>query len=102
MGCTARVPVPRALQQAIRLTALPLSSGRTFATTKLVKPGADPYEWDSNLHWRDPLLIDDRLTEEEILIKDATRQFCESTLAPIVQKNFRDETFDKNLFKEFG
>merc|ERR1719181_801404 len=36
------------------------------------------------------------------MIRDATRQFCESTLAPIVQKNFRDETFDKGIFKEMG
>merc|ERR1719253_1908943 len=42
------------------------------------------------------------LTEEEILIRDSTRQFCESTLTPIVLKGFRDETFDKDLFKEFG
>uniref|UniRef100_A0A7S2BBL4 glutaryl-CoA dehydrogenase (ETF) n=1 Tax=Alexandrium andersonii TaxID=327968 RepID=A0A7S2BBL4_9DINO len=42
------------------------------------------------------------MEEEEILIRDATRQFCDSTLMPIVQKGFRDEAFDKDLFKEFG
>merc|ERR1740138_259489 len=36
------------------------------------------------------------------MIRDATRQFCESTLAPIVQESFRHETFDKGIFKEMG
>merc|ERR1719486_809651 len=47
-------------------------------------------------------MLDQQLTEEEILIRDATQSFCESTLAPIVLKNFREESFDKDLFKEFG
>merc|ERR1719502_1505995 len=67
-----------------------------------VKPGADPFDWDSESHWRDVLMLDQQFTEEEILIRDTTRQFCESTLMPIVLKGFRHETFDKDLFKEFG
>jgi len=47
-------------------------------------------------------MLDERLTEDELLIKDAARQFAESTLVPIVRENFRHETFDKDLFKEFG
>jgi len=71
------------------------------AATK-VKPGADPFEWDSESHWKDMLRLEPRLTEEEIMIKDTTRQFCDSVLMPIVGKGFRDEWFDKDLFKEFG
>jgi glutaryl-CoA dehydrogenase len=71
---------------------------RTFAG----KPGGDPYEWDSNEHWRDMLMLDSRLTEEELMIKDTARQFCDAELMPIVQKGFREETFDKGLFKEMG
>jgi glutaryl-CoA dehydrogenase len=48
------------------------------------------------------LMLDPRLTEEEIMIKDTTRQFCDSVLMPIVGKGFRDEVFDKDIFKEFG
>jgi len=36
------------------------------------------------------------------MIKDATRQFCDSTLHPILHKGFRDEHFDKSLFREMG
>merc|ERR1719378_1197716 len=47
-------------------------------------------------------MLDQQLTEEEILIRDSTRQFCEAELMPIVLKGFRNESFDKDLFKEFG
>jgi len=66
------------------------------------KPGADPFDWDSESHWRDVLMLDSTFTEEETLIRDSTRQFCESTLMPIVLDGFRTESFDKDLFKEFG
>jgi len=66
------------------------------------RPGADPFPWDSEVHWRDALFLEDLLTEEEIMIKDETRKFCDSVLMPIVGKGFREETFDKDLFKEFG
>merc|ERR1740127_42046 len=36
------------------------------------------------------------------MIRDATKQFCESTLVPVVRDSFRHETFDKGLFKEMG
>jgi glutaryl-CoA dehydrogenase len=72
---------------------------RSFADTK---PGADPFEWDSETHWRDIFMLDSQFTEEEILIRDAARQFCDSKLMPIVLDGFRNETFDKDLFKEFG
>lgn len=67
-----------------------------------MKSGSDPYEWDYETHWRDMLLLEERLEEEEILIRDTTRQFCETTLMPIVQKGFREEHFDKGIFREMG
>merc|ERR1719401_2101935 len=36
------------------------------------------------------------------MIKDATKQFCETSLRPIVGKGFREEHFDKGLFREMG
>lgn len=47
-------------------------------------------------------MLEETFTEEEILIRDSTRQFCQANLMPIVEKGFRHETFDKDLFKEFG
>eukprot|EP00930_Biecheleria_cincta_P039792 TRINITY_DN2731_c0_g1_i4.p1 TRINITY_DN2731_c0_g1~~TRINITY_DN2731_c0_g1_i4.p1 ORF type:complete len:447 (-),score=78.87 TRINITY_DN2731_c0_g1_i4:116-1399(-) len=90
------------LRPLCRSSALPRVLGRAKSTMTQVKPGADPFEWDSESHWKDMLRLDPRLTEEEIMIKDTTRQFCDSVLMPIVGKGFRDEWFDKDLFKEFG
>lgn len=73
-----------------------------MATPAGVKPGSDPYEWDHESHWRDMLRIDDRLTEEELLIKDTARQFCDAELMPRVLKGFREEHFDKAVFKAMG
>jgi glutaryl-CoA dehydrogenase len=47
-------------------------------------------------------MLEQQLSEEDILIRDSTRSFCDSVLMPIVQEGFRNETFDKDLFKEFG
>lgn len=66
------------------------------------KPGADPFLWDSDKHWRDMLFLEDSFTEDEILIRDAARSFAEDALMPLVTNSFRNETFDKDLFKEFG
>lgn len=74
----------------------------TSAIASAVKPGADPFTWDSDSHWRDMLMLEETLAEEEILIRDTARHFSEEVLMPIVGKGFREETFNKDLFKEFG
>merc|ERR1719261_942521 len=47
-------------------------------------------------------MLEDQLTEEEILIQNSARKFVDDTLMPVVTANFRHETFDKEIFKEFG
>merc|ERR1711933_706357 len=79
-----------------------LDSTNTTMAASQVKPGADPFDWDAESHWKDMLNLDERLTEDEILIKDAARQFCDSTLMPIVRKGFREEHFDKALYRDMG
>eukprot|EP00927_Polykrikos_kofoidii_P019773 TRINITY_DN19268_c0_g1_i1.p1 TRINITY_DN19268_c0_g1~~TRINITY_DN19268_c0_g1_i1.p1 ORF type:complete len:475 (+),score=53.69 TRINITY_DN19268_c0_g1_i1:78-1502(+) len=68
----------------------------------LQKMRDDPFTWDSDVHWKDMLRLECRLTEAEISVKNSARQFSESVLMPIVQKGFRAEHFDKGLFKEMG
>ena len=50
---------------------------------------------DFDLH--DPLRIHETLTEEEVMVSDAARGFCESTLQPVVQDWWRNEKFDRDL-----
>merc|ERR1719247_891730 len=66
------------------------------------KPGGDPFEWDHESHWKDVMMLRDQLHEEEVLIQDVARQFSSDVLMPMVQDGFRNETFDRGVFKEMG
>jgi len=52
--------------------------------------------------WDDPLLLDQQLTEDERMIRDAAQRFCQDKLAPRVQQAFRNETTDPGIFREMG
>lgn len=53
-------------------------------------------------HWDDPLLLDEQLTDDERLLRDATRAYCQGKLAPRVLMSFRDEKTDPAIFREMG
>lgn len=48
------------------------------------------------------MMMRDQLHEEEVLIQDVARQFSDNVLMPGVTDNFRNESFDKGVFKEMG
>jgi glutaryl-CoA dehydrogenase len=52
--------------------------------------------------WEDPFLMDADLSEDERMIRDAAREFCEGKLMPRIQKAFREETTDRGIFNEMG
>jgi glutaryl-CoA dehydrogenase len=52
--------------------------------------------------WSDPLRLDDLLTEEERLIRDAAREYAEGSLMPRVLTAFREERFDREIIAEYG
>ncbi len=52
--------------------------------------------------WNDPLRLDDQLTEEERMIKDAAHDYCQGQLLPRVTEAFRHEKTDISIFKEMG
>lgn len=56
----------------------------------------------SQFVWDDPLLLDDVLTEDERMIRDSARQFCQERLLPRVQEAFRKEHFHREIMNEFG
>ena len=53
-------------------------------------------------HWQDPLLLDGQLSEDERLLRDAARAYCQDKLQPRVLMAFRNETFDPAIFREMG
>jgi len=52
--------------------------------------------------WRDPLGLDDQLTEEERLIAASAREFCQGRLFPRVLEIHRHECFERSIMSEFG
>ena len=52
--------------------------------------------------WLDPLGLDDQLSEEERLIRDAVRDYAQEKLLPRVVPAFREERFDREIMNELG
>ena len=52
--------------------------------------------------WEDPLLLEDQLSEEERMIRDAARRFSQEALLPRVTEAFRSESTDPSIFREMG
>ena len=52
--------------------------------------------------WEDPLLLDQQLTEDECMVRDAARAYCQDKLAPRVLEAFRHEKTDPKIFREMG
>lgn len=60
--------------------------------------------YDKNLKhkWEDPLFLDRQLSEEERLIRDSARSYCQDKLLPRVISANREERFDREVFNEMG
>jgi len=56
----------------------------------------------SRFVWEDPLLLNDQLTEDERMVRDAARAYCQDKLAPRVLEAFRHEKTDPKIFPEMG
>ena len=52
--------------------------------------------------WDDPLRFDDLLSDEERMIRDSAREYCQGRLMPRVLMANRNETFDRAIFNEMG
>jgi glutaryl-CoA dehydrogenase len=53
-------------------------------------------------NWEDALRLDDQLTEEERMLRDAARSYAEGKLQPRVIAAYREETTDPEIFREMG
>ena len=56
----------------------------------------------SRFDWNDPFRLDDQLTEEERMLRDAARAYAQDRLQPRVIAAYRDESFDPAIFREMG
>lgn len=52
--------------------------------------------------WDDPLLLDQQLGEEEIMIRDTARAYAQDKLAPRIREAYANEHTDRAIFNEMG
>jgi glutaryl-CoA dehydrogenase len=52
--------------------------------------------------WDDPFLLEDQLTEEERMVRDSARAYCQEKLLPRVVEATRKEKFDREIMNEMG
>ena len=55
-----------------------------------------PFQWD------DPFRLNDQLTEEERMVRDAARDYCQSQLMPRILEANRHERFDRDIYYEMA
>ena len=52
--------------------------------------------------WTDPLLLEEQLGEEERMVRDTARDYCQDKLMPRVLEANRHEHFDREIMSELG
>src|SRR5206468_11496320 len=62
------------------------------------RPMADKGSFD----WQDPFRLEDQLTPDERMIRDAARDYAQGALQPRVIQAARTETFDRAIMTEMG
>jgi len=55
-----------------------------------------------SFRWEDPLLFDEQLSNEERMVRDSARAYCQDKLMPRVLLAHRQERFDREVFTEMG
>jgi glutaryl-CoA dehydrogenase len=53
-------------------------------------------------NFEDPFKLNSQLTDEELAISEAARQFSQEKLMPRVREAYNKETFDIEIMKEMG
>lgn len=59
-------------------------------------PDLGPFDWS------DPLRLEDQLTEDERMLRDAARTFAQDALMPRIKHAYRDEATDPAIFRDMG
>ncbi|MEY3653598.1 MAG: hypothetical protein RL739_1768 [Pseudomonadota bacterium] len=56
----------------------------------------------ASFHWDDPFLLQQQLSEDERMIEEAARAYCQDKLLTRVTEAFRHEKTDPAIFREMG
>ena len=56
----------------------------------------------ASFKWDDPFLLEDQLTPDERMVRDAAHAYARDKLAPRILEAFRHEKTDPSIFRELG
>jgi glutaryl-CoA dehydrogenase len=56
----------------------------------------------TSFDWKDPMFLEQQLTDEERMIRDAASDYCQDRLMPRVKMANREESFDREIMHELG
>lgn len=82
-------------QALLRWGVLPQHVGAK-QTQRLASSARTTYQWN------DPLNLQSLLTDEEKLIQETARAYCQEKLLPRVLEAYRKEDYDRNILREMG
>ncbi|RLN20561.1 hypothetical protein BBJ28_00010312 [Nothophytophthora sp. Chile5] len=56
----------------------------------------------ATFNWRDPLMLDSQLTDEELMIQKSANDYCQGKLLPRIVEANRKGKFDRSIMTEMG
>jgi len=56
----------------------------------------------SSFNWEDPFLLNDQLSDEERMMRDAAHAYAQEKLQPRIIDAYREENTDPDIFREMG
>lgn len=87
---TARLGSCRALTSSSTNSGAPAAAPQAQTQTKV------------DFDYKDALNLESRLTEDEIMVRDVFRNYCQEKLMPRIIMANRHEMFDRDIMKEMG
>ncbi|NIR32013.1 MAG: acyl-CoA dehydrogenase [Gammaproteobacteria bacterium] len=68
----------------------------------MAQPRQSPAPARARFVWEDPLLFEQELSEEERMVRDSARDYCQTKLMPRILEANRQEHFDLEIMREMG
>jgi glutaryl-CoA dehydrogenase len=73
-----------------------------MSTDAIARPAAAESGSTPRFDWADPLLFEEQLAEDERMVRDSARAYCQGKLLPRIIEANRREDFDREIMNEMG
>jgi glutaryl-CoA dehydrogenase len=89
-------------ESRLRRPKVPILEYPTMTQLAEKQPSKSHQIKDAAFKWDDPLDLESELTEEERLVRDSARDYCQEKLFPRVLQAYRNEQYDPAVIREMG